>query len=95
MATLTLDQKRLEQLRTQLYGKPSEHKAGKNTKNKSEINEKVSTVKPGANREVVGYIKQDLTKVVTLSTLILILQFAVYYALANKWLTINFYGISY
>lgn len=93
MATLTLDQKRLEQLRTQLYGK-SELKPTKQSKSKNEPVEKV-TLRNGEHQDTIGFIKKDLLKVLSLSAFVLFLQFVVYFALASKWLTINFYGISY
>jgi len=93
MATLTLDQKRLEQLRTQLYGK-SEQKPTKQLKIKDGTVEK-TILRNGEHQDTIGFIKKDLLKVLSLSSFVLLLQFAIYYALASKWLTINFYGISY
>lgn len=98
MATLTLDQKRLEQLRTQLYGKPAVEKPSKK-RGKNELEEKVTkttiTPHPASQFGSSSFIKKDLTKVLALSSFILILQLTIYFALANNWITLNIYGITY
>jgi hypothetical protein len=98
MATITLDQKRLEQLRTQLYGKPDLEKPKKLKKGDKE--EKITgkatiTPHPASQFGSSSFIKKDLTKVFALSSLILLLQLTIYYALANNWISINIYGITY
>lgn len=97
MATLTLDQKRLEQLRTQLYGKPAVEKPSKKGKNEKEetVTKKTITPHPASQFGSSSFIKKDLTKVFALSSLILLLQLTIYFALANNWITLNLYGITY
>lgn len=97
MATLTLDQKRLEQLRTQLYGKPDIEKPKKLKKGEKEekIEKTIHTPHPASQFGSSSFIKKDLTKVFALSSLILILQLTIYFALANNWITLNIYGITY
>lgn len=95
MATLTLDQKRLSQLRTQLYGKPEGITPKKSLKNVKSGQKEVIDHTDHQNSSFENYIKKDLTKVFFLSAIILFLQFAIHFALVNKWLVINFYGITY
>lgn len=97
MAKLTLEQKRLEILRRQLYGK-----GGSVTKtNRSNIGYRVSeaseqrvhatTDKPSTTNDLqtVSFLKRDLFKILILSTLALSLQMLLYLSTKNGLLVLG------
>lgn len=95
--SIKLDQKRLEHLRQSLYGK--QHETPKNTISSKDTPASKSTMShattfsPSLGTE--SYIHKDLLKVAFLSTLAITIQFMIHMALVNKWIHINFYGITY
>jgi predicted nucleotide-binding protein (sugar kinase/HSP70/actin superfamily) len=97
MSTFTLEQKRLEQLRKQLYGKQANlsqpRVSKKDSKSSDDITVKTShqtTTIPGED-----HIKKDLLKVGALSIIAILFQFILYSAISNNWVNLSTYGINF
>ncbi len=97
MSTFTLEQKRLEQIRKQLYGKQSERKSvqAKLEKDSGTSAQHKSAAKSSPTLGTESYITRDLFRVLIFSVVAISLQLLVHQALVNKWIHINFYGITY
>lgn len=93
MPNLTLDQKRLEQLRIQIYGKntPLKSKAANlnSSSFKFEPNSSHQTEVKNENAKIeLSYLKKDLLKIFILSTLVITFQTALFISLKNNVLHI-------
>lgn len=98
MSTFTLEQKRLEQLRRQLYGKQENLPTPKSVKKDVKTGEKETTKSSShstSNLPSENYIKKDLLKVLSLSIVALLFQFLIFAAITNNWLSLNRYGINF
>jgi hypothetical protein len=97
MSTFTLEQKRLEQIRRQLYGKQSNLSQPKVSKKDSKPSDGV-TVKTSHSTTTIpdeNHIKKDLLKVGILSSLAILFQFLLYSAISNNWVNLSTYGINF
>ncbi len=99
MATsIKLDQKRLAHLRQSLYGKDKSSRTKIQSTSGTEIdNTNLKTLHRTTASSIAAesFVSRDLMKVVFLSALAICLQLLVHAALVNKWIHINFYGITY
>lgn len=94
MAKLTLEEKRRQNLKRQLYGKdsfqePKTHVVDTNSntiKTPTTLNERVENTENG------DYLKRDLTKILIVSIAAIIIQFALFWALNHHLITLP--GIS-
>lgn len=93
MAKLSVDQKRLEALRQQLYGKekPLETRTSPQKK-ETEIEKAGTAFNVGTNgdkgftksaKEDSNYLKRDLTKILILSFIALTIQFGLFFAVSK------------
>jgi hypothetical protein len=101
MSTFTLEQKKLEQLRKQLYGKQELTPVKKSAK-KAKTDTAKETTTPLKQSYTSSYgsltdthIKKDLTKVVFITGIALIFQYLLYTAIINNWLRLGSYGITF
>lgn len=98
MSTFTLEQKKLEQIRKQLYGKQQPVAVAKSLNKDTKITENNLTTKSAAKSNTYlpdNHIKQDLVKVAFLSVLAIIFQFFLYTAIMHNWLGVNSYGLKF
>ena len=100
MPSQTLDQKRIELLRTQLYGKNKDinkkSSTSSDSKNSSRLyslpNQSASSNNPKSqSREDIHYLRGDLIKITILTTLALGTQLCLYFALQKHLLSLPFF----
>jgi hypothetical protein len=91
MAQVTLDQRRLEQLRRQLYGKEQgEKKSGSKAKSQEtlKLDSRLLTLdsskKEPVNHQEVSYLRTDLLKIAILAALAIAAQAGLYIATQMK-----------
>jgi hypothetical protein len=97
MAQVTLDQRRLEQLRRQLYGKEQSQKKGAGSHSKStdkntlrfEAKTEHRTSTPVSQHEV-SYLRTDLLKILILAALAIAVQAGLYLATQMKLIHLGF-----
>lgn len=93
MARVTLDQKRLEALRRQLYGKvdsePPAYNFQQYNKEESSKNTQESKLEPEIKSEV-AYLRKDLLKILSLSSLAMSVQLLLYLATRNNLVNLTF-----
>ena len=98
MSTFTLKQKRLEQLRTQLYGKQSEipQKTKLSKKASESIPVTMSSERKTLNsQDNTAHIKKDLMRVIFFTIAALSFQFLIHVALSNHWISLSKYGFNF
>lgn len=100
MPKITLEQKRLEQLRRQLYGKERDtvsikKQPEKTSSSNSSHSYSLAAVEtlPGSSQSVsldINYLKKDLLKIVSLSATALAAQLLLYFSLQMKIFHLGF-----
>lgn len=85
MATMTLEEKRLKQLKQQLFGKEQPLTQKVTLKELKSIASFKSSAKPSPQTAVIDSIslKSDLMKITLLSALAILIQFSLYFAIQN------------
>lgn len=96
MPKLSVDQKRLELLRQQLYGKEKPLAAPnkptlKNNGSVSGISNQPPVILKKEPLSETGYLKKDLTKILILSTLVLVIQFSLFFAVSKNLINLKFF----
>jgi len=85
MASVSLEQKRLEQLKQQLFGKPDSTPVKISTKQLKDLTLREAAVNSTVALESLN-LKSDLVKIAVLSTIALAIQISLFFAIHNGFL---------
>ncbi len=83
MATVSLEEKRLQQLKQQLFGKSDSTPVKITPRQLKELNLKTSTITSTVNLGEIS-LKTDLLKILILSTLAIAIQLSLFFAIQHN-----------